>query len=218
MKISNKTTLRAGVVAMAIMTAGIFTLSACGDGGHDHADHADDAANHMENAPEAVEELADEAVDTMEAAADSLKTDMDEMNSLNADLNFADGTMEKSLMDFIANGSGTQTFVLDKIPFEGEEVSAEGAEQLDHLAAIFKANPDLKAEVQGHTAEAKNAVGRTAKKTASATRAAWVKTKLVFRGVEGKQLDAKGYADEQLLEGIAPDADEQKRLVIALTK
>lgn len=203
---------------MAIMTAGIFTLSACGDGGHDHADHADDAANHMENATEAVEEMADEAVDTMEAAADSLKTDMDEMNSLNADLNFADGTMEKSLMDFIANGSGTQTFVLDKIPFEGEEVSAEGAEQLDHLAAIFKANPDLKAEVQGHTSEAKNAVGRTAKKTASATRAAWVKTKLVFRGVEGKQLDAKGYADEQLLEGIAPDADEQKRLVIALTK
>jgi len=121
-------------------------------------------------------------------------------------------------MDFIANGSGTQTFVLDKIPFEGEEVSAEGAEQLDHLAAIFKANPDLRAEVQGHTSEAKNAVGRTAKKTASATRAAWVKTKLVFRGVDGKQLDAKGYADEQLLEGIAPDAEEQKRLVIALTK
>ena len=218
MKISNKTTLRAGVVAMAMMAAGMLTLSACGDGGHDHADHADDAANHMENATEAVEEMADEAVDTMEAAADSLKTDMDEMNSLNADLNFADGTMEKSLMDFIANGSGTQTFVLDKIPFEGEEVSAEGAEQLDHLAAIFKANPDLKAEVQGHTSEAKNAVGRTAKKTASAARAAWVKTKLVFRGVEGKQLNAKGYGDEELLEGIAPDADEQKRLVIALTK
>ena len=203
---------------MAMMAAGMLTLSACGDGGHDHADHADDAANHMENATEAVEEMADEAVDTMEAAADSLKTDMDEMNSLNADLNFADGTMEKSLMDFIANGSGTQTFVLDKIPFEGEEVSAEGAEQLDHLAAIFKANPDLKAEVQGHTSEAKNAVGRTAKKTASAARAAWVKTKLVFRGVEGKQLNAKGYGDEELLEGIAPDADEQKRLVIALTK
>ncbi|MDG1765754.1 MAG: OmpA family protein [Flavobacteriales bacterium] len=215
MKISNKTTLRAGVVAMAIMAVSTLTLSACGDGEHDHAD---DAANHMENATEAVEEMADEAANTMEAAADSLKTDMDEMNSLNADLNFADGTMEKSLMDFIANGSGTQTFVLDKIPFEGEEVSAEGAEQLDHLAAIFKANPDLRAEVQGHTSEAKNAVGRTAKKTASATRAAWVKTKLVFRGVEGKQLDAKGYADEQLLEGIAPDADEQKRLVIALTK
>ena len=186
---------------MAMMAAGMLTLSACGDGGHDHADHADDAANHMENATEAVEEMADEAVDTMEAAADSLKTDMDEMNSLNADLNFADGTMEKSLMDFIANGSGTQTFVLDKIPFEGEEVSAEGAEQLDHLAAIFKANPDLKAEVQGHTSEAKNAVGRTAKKTASAARAAWVKTKLVFRGVEGKQLNAKGYGDEELLEG-----------------
>jgi len=211
MKISNKTTLRAGVVAMAIMTAGIFTLSACGDGGHDHADHADDAT-------EIIEELTDEAGEMASDAADSLKSDMDEMNSLNADLNFADGSMEKSLMDFIANGSGTQTFVLDKIPFEGEEVSAEGAEQLDHLAAIFKANPDLRAEVQGHTSEAKNAVGRTAKKTASATRAAWVKTKLVFRGVEGKQLDAKGYADEQLLEGIAPDADEQKRLVIALTK
>lgn len=218
MKISNKTTLRAGVVAMAMMAAGMLTLSACGDGGHDHADHADDATEIIEELTDEAGEMASDAADTMEAAADSLKSDMDEMNSLNADLNFADGSMEKSLMDFIANGSGTQTFVLDKIPFEGEEVSAEGAEQLDHLAAIFKANPDLRAEVQGHTSEAKNAVGRTAKKTASATRAAWVKTKLVFRGVEGKQLDAKGYADEQLLEGIAPDADEQKRLVIALTK
>lgn len=218
MKISTNHPLRTGGFALALLAAGIFTLSACGDGDHDHGDLADDAAGHIENAADHAEEIVEEAVETVEAETDSLRNDMDEMSSLNANLNFADGTMEKDLMSFIANGTGTKTFVLDKVPFEGEDLSAEGSEQLDHLAEIFKANPDLTAEIQGHTPEAKNAVGRTAKKTASAARAAWVKTKLVFRGVEAKQLNAKGYGDEELLEGIAPDADEQKRLVIALTK
>jgi outer membrane protein OmpA-like peptidoglycan-associated protein len=214
MKISTNHPLRKGGFALALVAAGMFTLSACGDGGHDHEDHADDAAGHIENAADHAEEIVEDAVETVEAETDSLRNDMDEMSSLNANLNFA----EKDLMSFITDGTGTKTFVLDKIPFEGEDLSAEGSEQLDHLAEIFKANPDLTAEIQGHTPEAKNAVGRTAKKTASAARAAWVKTKLVFRGVEGKQLNAKGYGDEELLEGIAPDADEQKRLVIALTK
>ncbi len=144
--------------------------------------------------------------------------DMSMMDSKGTDLGFAEGSWAWSLQDFMDNGSGTKTFILDKIPFEGEEISVEGNQQLDDLAALLNAHPDMMAEVQAHTPEADNAIGRTAKKTASTARAAWVQLKLKTRGVDGKQLSSKGYADEMLLENLDPKDEAQKRLAIVITK
>jgi len=82
----------------------------------------------------------------------------------------------------------------------------------------LNAYPDVNAEVQGHTTAAKNAVGRTKKKATSKARAFWVQQKLKGMGVEGKKLSSKGYADENLLSGIAEDADGQKRITIRFDK
>jgi outer membrane protein OmpA-like peptidoglycan-associated protein len=144
--------------------------------------------------------------------------DMEMMDSKGTDLGFAEGSWAWSLQDFMDNGSGTKTFILDKIPFEGEEISVEGNQQLDDLAALLKAHPDMMAEVQAHTPAADNAIGRTAKKTASTARAAWVQLKLKTRGVDGKQLSSKGYADEMLLENLDPKDEAQKRLAIVINK
>ena len=206
MKKFTKTPLQLATLFLAL---GAWTLSSCGgDHGHDH-----EAGHHVEEGMDHAEEAMEDASDAVEKAGDAAMEGIDKIEAT-----WADGSMEKDLSEFISTGSGTQTFALDKIPFEGEEISAEGKEQLDNLAQMLKDHPELKAEIQGHTTAADNAIGRTGKKTASGTRAIWVKTKLVFRGVDGKQLSTKGYADEQLIEGIDPKDEAQKRLLISLTK
>ena len=207
-----------------LFMAGILAVSmtffaSCGSdaesAAQDTMNDAGDAAQEMvDEAADTMEEVADEAADTMEEVAE----DMEGMDSIDADMNFAEGSVEASLNDFINNGTGTQSFVLDKVPFEGEEVSVEGKEQLDNVAAMLMAHPELKCEIQGHTTKAKNAVGATSKKAASGVRALWVKTKLSARGVEKDQLDSNGYGDEQLMEGVDPEDDSQKRLVLVMSK
>lgn len=202
-----------------IFTASMAFFSSCGSDAEktmqDGADEAKDAAQEMvDEAGEAMNDMADEAGEM----ADEIREDMEGMDSMDADMTFAEGSAEATLADFIANGTGTTTIVLDKIPFEGEELSAEGKEQLDHIAEILKAHPDLKCEIQGHTTKAKNAVGATTKKTASGVRALWVKTKLSLRGVEGDQLESNGYGDEQPMAGVDPEDESQKRLALVMTK
>ncbi|NNE55964.1 MAG: OmpA family protein [Flavobacteriales bacterium] len=151
--------------------------------------------------------------------ADS-REDMKPMSALDS-LNLPAGSAQASIADWIENGSGSQVFILDQVPLDGgdsDELSAEGRAQLDALAAMMIAYPELKMEVQGHTAKAKNAVGAKAKKTLSGARALWVKTKISLRGVDGSQLTSSGYGDEQLLEGVDPEAAEQKRIAVMVSK
>lgn len=202
-----------------ILAVSMTFFASCGSDAETKANEtmndAGDAAQEMvDDAADAMEDVANDAAETMEEVAE----DMEGMDSIDADMNFAEGSVEASLNDFINNGTGTQSFVLDKVPFEGEEISAEGKQQLDNVAELLKAHPELKCEIQGHTTKAKNAVGATAKKTASGARALWVKTKLSFRGVDKDQLESNGYGDEQLLEGVDPEDESQKRLVLVMTK
>lgn len=204
---------------VTIFTASITFFSSCGSDAEkavkDGAEEAGDAAQELvDEAGDAMQDTADEAGDM----ADDMKENMESMESMDADMTFAEGSAEATLADFIANGTGTTTIVLDKIPFEGEELSAEGKEQLDHIAEILKAHPDLKCEIQGHTTKAKNAVGATTKKTASGVRALWVKTKLSLRGVDGDQLESNGYGDEQPMPSVDPEDESQKRLALVMTK
>jgi outer membrane protein OmpA-like peptidoglycan-associated protein len=146
--------------------------------------------------------------------------DHDDMDGMEAKTTgeLAAGSAEAKIQDFITHGTGTMVVVLDKIPFEGEELSDEGNAQLDALADMLKNNPNLHIEIQGHTTQAKNAVGATTKKTLSGARALWVKTKLSLRGAAASQMDANGYGDEMLLPEIAPDDEAQKRIAIAMSK
>ena len=140
------------------------------------------------------------------------------MDAKGADLTFADGTWGWTLADYIANGSGTRTFELDQISTDDDELSAEGGQQLDDLAAILKANPDMEVDIRCHSREAANGAARLAKKTATAARAGWVKTKLVSRGAISKNISSKGLADAELLAGVAGDDDSQRRITVTMTK
>lgn len=140
------------------------------------------------------------------------------MDSKGADLGFAEGSWAAGVQDFVNSGTGSKSFTLDQIAYEGEELSADGKKQLDDLAALLKSSGDLKAEVRCHSREAKNAVGRKTKKAATKVRALWVKEKIKARGVDGSQLSANGMADEELLDGVPGDDDAQRRITVMLTK
>jgi outer membrane protein OmpA-like peptidoglycan-associated protein len=209
-----KTTL---FLAAALFATAPALLTSCGGTVHDHGndgtemhdDHADAATNH------------DAGHESNAATDDASHGENMEAMPVIEGHTIAVGSVEADIYDFATNGSGEMVFILDKIPFgedSEEELTEDGQAQLDVLSSLLKNNPDLKCEIQGHTAQADNAVGRTAKRTASGLRAKWVQTKLALRGVDGSQLSSKGYADDELLEELDPKADAQKRIAVKLNR
>jgi len=192
------------VLSMALFTqcdeakkAGNETVKATKDLANDTKEVVKDAVDTTKDAVDDVTDAANEAVDGMTAKA--------------GDLSFEAGSWADGVLKGITSGN-TTTFTLDQIPFEGEELSDAGKQQLDNLAEILKANPEWSIEVQGHTA------APTKKLANGFARAKWVQLKMNTRGITGKQISAKGYGAEDLLAGVAPESEEQKRITIALTK
>ena len=133
-------------------------------------------------------------------------------------LRFLDGSFEYQVLEFLEAKETTKSFVLDKVPYEGEELPAEATVQLDNLAEIYTLFPFLKIEIQAHTTAAGNDFGRKTKKVSSKARAMWVATKLNLKGVPNEMLSSSGMADEDLLPEYEPDDKAQKRIMAVLTK
>lgn len=204
---------------VACLAVGLFTWSSCGSDTADAtADAADEAATMVEEGGEAAGDAADAALDAATDGADGATASAD---SAGGALTFAEGSWGWNIYNYMESGSGSQSFNLDAIPLgddDNEEVSAAGKQQLDDLAAILKQYPDMRCEVQGHTKKAKNPVGAKTKQAWSGLKAKWVKEKLKARGVSGDQIDAKGYGDKMLLEGVEGDDAAQRRVVVVFTK
>lgn len=121
--------------------------------------------------------------------------------------------LESEINNYINSESTEEkTFALTALSFDGE-LSEEGSVQLDKVAELLEANPNLIAEIQAHLPQ------KTGAKPKTAARALWIKTKLVVgRGVKAKQISAKGYGSDKLIEGLDPKDDAHKRLLISLKK
>lgn len=144
------------------------------------------------------------------------ESDNPEMNKLRE--KFQPGSWEYEVLEFIESEEMTATFNLDKVPYEGEELPAEAAIQLENLAEIASSFPYINIEIQAHTTAADNGAGRVAKKTTSKARALWVATKLSLKGVENSRLSSTGMADESLLDGFDPEDKAHKRIMAVLSK
>jgi len=209
----NKTKLFS-ILSACVLCVAIF--SQCGEAKKSIDDTANKTTNMVDEAGKKAGDMVDEAGkkagDMANDMKDKAKETMNEMDSKAGDLSFEAGSWADGVLQGMNSGS-TTVFTLDQVPYEGEEISAAGKEQLDNLAANLKANPDWTAEIQGHTAS-------PAKKLANGGgRAKWVQTKLVLgRGVKNKQLTSKGYGDEKLLPGIPAEDDKHKRVTVAISK
>lgn len=173
--------------------------------------------------PAAVEKPVDVSEDTSKFVGELIvKPKPDEPDTVNPvnkmKLKFAKGTWEYEILNFIESEELKRSFVMDKLPFEGEELPAEASIQLDNLAAIHTTFPFLKIEIQAQTSAANNDLGKKTKQIASKTRAMWVSAKLNMRGVPNNMLSSTGMGDEELIKDIDPTDKGQKRIVAVLTK
>lgn len=146
-------------------------------------------------------------------------TDMEAMDNKGTDLGFAEGSWGWSLQDYMNNGSAeSQSFTLNEVAYEGDDLSDLGKQQLDDLATFLKAHPDNGIVLRCHSRKANNAAGRGTKMVSTKARALWVQEKLKARGADGKQIDAKGVADSYLLDGVDGKDDSQNRITIEVKK
>ncbi|MEM7161746.1 MAG: OmpA family protein [Bacteroidota bacterium] len=141
-----------------------------------------------------------------------------EEDETEGDLAFESGSWAWSIQNYLSKGEGSPNYNLDKIPYDGEELSAEGEEQLDNLAKLLMAYPDINVLVKGHSRLGDNAVEKTTNKATSKARALWVQAKLSNRGVSGKQMKAKGIGGDELLADIDPKDMAQRRISIEFEK
>gem|GEM_PF-6289978 len=204
-------------ILMAVAVTAMF--SSCS------SDHSHDTKTVTETVEKAADKVADHADDHAHGDhdghdhADHATESVDKMEGKDAGVDFAEGSWGHGILDYMDSGSGSKTFDLDKITQDkGEDLTPEADQQLDDLAALLKSHPDMTCELQAHSKEAKNAVGKKTKKAGTSIRAEWVKLKLKAKGVEGKQINAKGYGDESLMSGVAGDDDSQRRLTVMFTK
>lgn len=110
-------------------------------------------------------------------------------------ITFAAGSAGKQMMDYIdGGGKGEGTFRFKNLNFESASARIAGTSgaEVDNLAAILKAYPDVNVVIEGHTdsdgEEAANV-------TLSESRAASVKARLVALGIDASRVATKGYGE-----------------------
>lgn len=189
--------------------------------GHDHdSAHSDSMSNHHSEA-DATHAHSMESADDHSAAVQSEEEPKedeapDKMAMLRSQ--FQEGSWEWNVLNFIESDEPSVKIVLEKVPFDGDELPSEAVVELDHLADIHAAFPFLMMEVQAHSPKAKNEIGRKAKRVACKARALWVREKLKARGIPKESLTSAGMADDDLLPEIPADDKSQKRITATLTK
>ncbi len=112
-------------------------------------------------------------------------------------ITFAAGSVGEKMMAFINGGAkeGDGLFRFENLTFQtGSAAFTEGSgQEVDNLAAILKAYPDVTIEVQGHTDNTGDAAQN---KALSQARAEAVKARLVTQGIAPGRISAAGYGQE----------------------
>jgi len=172
-------------------------------------DLAGDAANVVKDGAAATADMAGNALDaTTKAAREALGS-----------IEFAAGSAGEKFSSFLASGAeGDESFRFKNLNFAvgSADISGETTE-VDNLAEVLKAYPDVKVQVAGYT----DNTGDAAKnKTLSEARAASVKAKLVADGIDAERISVMGYgadnpaASNDTTEGRA----ENRRIEISVVK
>lgn len=134
-------------------------------------------------AADAVSDLAKNAFATVDEAA---KAALDEVV-------FATNSAGSQLMNYINGGfkgEGVATF--DKLTFEtgSAKITGDTAEEVDNLASILKAYPNVRIDVSGYT---DNQGDPEANKQLSEDRALAVKARLIGQGIDASRVNTYGY-------------------------
>ena len=201
----------ASKVADAANAAVETTANAAGAVADGAANAAGAVADGAANAAGAVADMATEAFGQVDEAA---KSALDKMT-------FTAGSAGSQMMDYIKGGfKGDGTFQFNNLNFAtgSAELSGDSAKEVDNLAAILKAYPGVKIEVQGHTDNTGDA-GKN--KTLSQMRAVAVQARLMGKGgIAADRIKAVGYGDAmpKADNGTAEGRAQNRRIEVKLVK
>jgi OOP family OmpA-OmpF porin len=125
--------------------------------------------------------------------------------------------IENKLLDFIEDHSRpvnkTTWFDFDRLTFDTGKATLQNssAEQLQNIAAILKAYPNVKVKIGGYT---DNTGNKEANLKLSQDRASNVMRELVQRGIDPSRLEAEGYGeDHPVADNSTPEGRQQNRRI-----
>ena len=139
------------------------------------------------------------------------------------ELNIPERGIESNLIAFITDGSrpvnDTTWFDFDRLNFAtaSATILPESEEQLNNIAAVLKAYPDVKVKVGGYT---DNSGDRAANRRLSQQRAEAVRRALVAKGIAANRLVAEGYGSDHPIGDNTTDEGraQNRRIALRVTK
>lgn len=174
-------------------------------------------------ATSAVTATASQAGDAAQNAISALGAFFKRKLPNGVELNIPQNGVENKLIDFITDSSmqvDKETwFDFDRLLFATGAASLEpsSTEQLQNVAAILKAYPNVHLRIGGYTDNTGNA---EANQKLSQERASTVMAQLVAMGVEPTRLDSKGYGEEHPVADNATEAGraQNRRISMRVTQ
>jgi len=178
--------------ANAVGDAATKTVGAVGDA-------ADGAANMAKGAFANVNAAAKSTLDKVSFEANSAGSQM---------MEFIDGGFE---------GDGKVTFRNLNFASGSDNIAGESGKEVDNLAAILKAYPDVKINVAGYTDSQGNA---DSNQTLSENRAKSVKQRLMDQGIKPNRISTKGYgvANPVATNDTAEGRAQNRRIEVTIVK
>ncbi|WP_290700147.1 OmpA family protein [Lacinutrix sp.] len=132
-------------------------------------------------------------------------------------LSIPEGGFENDLLDYIKEGKfeAGKYYALDRLYFNtgSSSLSDDSVNQIENIASIMKAYPEVKILLRGHTDNTGSVNGNN---VLSGKRAAAVKVKLVEKGIEASRLETKGMGSvEPIADNATPEGRSKNRRIDA---
>lgn len=156
-------------------------------------DLAGDAAGAVKDGAAATVDAAGNMVDKAgEMAGDAMDATTKAAREALGSIKFAAGSAGEKFSAFLAGGAaGDESFRFNDLNFAVGKADISGSTtEVDNLASVLKAYPNVKIQVAGYT---DNTGDATKNKTLSEARAASVKTRLVAQGINADRISVMGY-------------------------
>ncbi len=194
------------LLPLLAIAAGLYFWKGCDTGALDAAkakteQAAADAAQAAKDAAAATEAAAKDAANAagnmVDSAGESLSDAVKAAREGLANLTFTAGSAGEKMMNYLKSGDaadadGTFRFINLNFASGSAAITDANAGEVDNLAAVMAAYPNVKVEVQGYTDSQGNDDNN---KALSQRRADAVKARLLVKGIGAGRVNAVGYGE-----------------------